>query len=380
MKIVTIIGARPQIIKAAAFSRAIRNNYPVEVEEIIVHTGQHYDPNMSQVFIEQLEIEAPKYNLNAGSGAHGVQTAKMIQGIEEILLNENPNAIVLYGDTNSTLAGAVAASKLHIPIVHIEAGLRSFNKKMPEEVNRIMCDHVASMLFSPTGTGYQNLLREGFQPNDSDICNADHPKIYHCGDLMYDNSVYFGDKIGAGKYYLSKFGVDDEKYILCTIHRPQNTDDSQALEDIFLALLEVQANHHLKIVLPLHPRTKKLMEVNLSDEVRQKVADNQDIILTDPANFLEVIALEKNAEMLVTDSGGLQKEAYFFNKPCAILRPETEWTEIVAQGSAVLCGNDKNMIVKACNDLMSKEFDYPLLYGDGKAADFMIHEIVKYLK
>ncbi|MGZ3900928.1 MAG: UDP-N-acetyl glucosamine 2-epimerase, partial [Bacteroidia bacterium] len=217
IKIVTIIGARPQIIKAAALSRAIKNKFSDKIKEIIVHTGQHYDANMSQVFFDELNIPQPDYNLNVGSGSHGKQTAAMIIGIEEILLKENPNAIVLYGDTNSTLAGGIAASKIHVPVIHIEAGLRSHSKAMPEEVNRIMCDHVSTLLFSPTKTGFDNLVREGFNAGAKAPYSADNPKIYHCGDVMYDNSLHFSNVAESKTDILAKLKLQKNKFILATI-------------------------------------------------------------------------------------------------------------------------------------------------------------------
>ena len=253
IKIVTIIGARPQIIKAAALSRAIKNNFSNEIEEIIVHTGQHYDQNMSQVFFDELGIPAPNYNLGVGSGKHGEQTAKMIEGIEEILLKENPDYLVVYGDTNSTLAGAIAASKIHIPIVHIEAGLRSFNKAMPEEINRICCDHCSTMLFSPTTTGYKNLINEGFNQENKKPFTIDNPGIYHCGDVMYDNSLYFSSIAN------SQHPIANSQYILCTIHRNNNTDEPERLSAIVRALLRLSKEE--EIIIPLHPRTKKLLDI-----------------------------------------------------------------------------------------------------------------------
>ncbi|MEI6020876.1 MAG: UDP-N-acetylglucosamine 2-epimerase, partial [Bacteroidota bacterium] len=225
IKIITVIGARPQIIKAAAFSRAIHKNYSSQIQEIIVHTGQHYDANMSQVFFEELGIPLPNYNLNIGSGSHGSQTAAMIIGIEKIILDEKPNAIVLYGDTNSTLAGGIAASKLNLPVIHIEAGLRSFNKSMPEEINRIMCDHVSTLLFSPTQTGFKNLINEGFKKDNSDPYHADNPKIYHSGDVMYDNSLFFSELADQKTSILQKLQLQKNQFILATIHRNHNTDE-----------------------------------------------------------------------------------------------------------------------------------------------------------
>jgi UDP-GlcNAc3NAcA epimerase len=263
LKIVTIVGARPQIIKAAAISRAIKNNYTTQLEEVIVHTGQHYDENMSEVFFNQLQIPKPKHNLQVGSGAHGAQTAKMIEGIEKILVDEKADGIILYGDTNSTLAGAVAASKIDIPVIHMEAGLRSYNKAMPEEINRIMCDHVSTLLFSPTKTGIINLEKEGFKANSIAPYSKDHPGAFHCGDVMYDNSLFFSGIADKDSTILDTLNLKSNPFILCTIHRNANTDDAKNLNAIFRALLDVGEKHQLKIVLPLHPRTNKMMETLL---------------------------------------------------------------------------------------------------------------------
>lgn len=381
MKLLTIIGARPQIIKAAAFSRAIKNLYSESVKEVIVHTGQHYDSNMSDVFFEQLGIPQPDYNLNVGSGKHGVQTAKMIDGIEEVLEKERPNAIVLYGDTNSTLAGAVSASKIHVPVIHIEAGLRSYNKKMPEEINRIMCDHVSTLLFSPTNTGLENLKKEGFAIDNEGPFSMDNPKVYQCGDLMYDNSMYFSQNLKNEDEVLTKYGLKEgDEYILVTCHRPQNTDDVEALTNIFSALNEISVENNKKVVLPIHPRTKALMGKNVKEDVLALVNSNENFIIGEPADFIEMIVLEKNSEMLITDSGGVQKEAYFFKKPAVIMRPETEWVEIVETGSAVLVGSDKNLIKQGYQDLSAKDLSFPEIFGDAKAAEFMITRIVEDLQ
>lgn len=380
MKLLTIIGARPQIIKAAAFSRAIKNLHSDRVKEIIVHTGQHYDSNMSDVFFEELQIPKPDYNLNVGSGKHGVQTAKMISGIEDVLEKESPNALVLYGDTNSTLAGAIAASKIHIPVIHIEAGLRSYNKKMPEEINRIMCDHVSTMLFSPTKTGIDNLVKEGLKIDNEGPFNMDNPKVYQCGDLMYDNSIYFSQNLIHEEDTLQNYQVSkEEKYVLVTCHRPQNTDSKKALTNIFEALNSISEEHNIKVVLPIHPRTKALLDTNLDTEVHENVKSNPNFIIGEPANFTDMIALEKNCSIVITDSGGVQKEAYFFNKPAVIMRPETEWVEIVETGSAILTGSDKNKIISAFKELSSKRLEFPKIFGDGHAAEFMINQIVKEL-
>lgn len=377
-KIVTIIGARPQIIKAAALSRAIKNSFSSQIQEIIVHTGQHYDSNMSEVFFTELSIPKPNYNLNVGSGKHGEQTAKMITGIEEILLNEKPEAIVLYGDTNSTLAGAIAASKIHIPIVHIEAGLRSFNKSMPEEINRIMCDHASTLLFSPTPTGYQNLVKEGFKEFNNGPFSADRPKIYHCGDVMYDNSLFFSQLAKNQSLILTDNNLNIGNFILGTIHRDHNTDNSQRLSAIFEALLEITKTE--KIVLPLHPRTKKKMAEVLSSELNEQISNCKNLVLIPPVSFLDMVLLEDSSSMIITDSGGVQKESYFFKKPCLILRPETEWVEIVESGSAKICDADKELILSSYHFFKENPSDsYPKIFGDGKASEFICEEIVSQL-
>jgi UDP-GlcNAc3NAcA epimerase len=379
MKIVTVIGARPQIIKAAAISREIRKNFQSDLQEIIVHTGQHYDDNMSKVFFDELQIPRPDYNLNVGSANHGAQTAKMLEGMEDVILKEQPDAVVVYGDTNSTVAGGLAASKLHVPVVHIEAGLRSFNKAMPEEVNRIVCDHTSTLLFSPTKNGVENLEREGFSLTNEAPYTIDNPKVYHCGDIMYDNSLHFSELSDSNSTILREQNIP-ENFILSTIHRNTNTDHPEKLEAIFLALLEISEKSQTTIVLPLHPRTKKMMEVNLSTELKSSIENSDLLKIIPPVSFLDVIALEKNAKMVVTDSGGVQKEAFYFKKPCLILRPETEWVEIVDCGNAVLCDADKERILKAYDHFIENPpKDYPALFGDGKAANFICAEIVKHL-
>jgi len=296
LKILTIIGARPQIIKAAALSRAIKTKFADQLKEIIVHTGQHYDENMSQVFFDELQIPAPDYNLNVGSGSHGKQTAAMIVGIEEILEKEKPNCIVLYGDTNSTLAGGVAASKIHIPVVHIEAGLRSYNKSMPEEVNRIMCDHLSTLLFSPTEAGYKNLIKEGFKENNKAPFSSDNPKIYHCGDVMYDNSLYFSAVAEQKTDLLKKLNLNSGEFILATIHRNNNTDEPERLAALFSAMLKISEKEKTTIVLPLHPRTAKLLQQNLPADLYAQVTIDPFIKIIPPASFLEMIALEKKLQ------------------------------------------------------------------------------------
>ena len=373
IKIVTIIGARPQIIKAAALSRAIKNKFSDKIKEVIVHTGQHYDENMSQVFFDELGIPTPDYNLGVGSGSHGTQTAKMIEGIESVLLKEKPDYLVVYGDTNSTLAGAIAASKIHIPIVHIEAGLRSFNKSMPEEINRICCDHCSTMLFSPTSTGYMNLIKEGFNPKNEKPFTADNPGIYHCGDVMYDNSLHFG-KSTVNRQQTTDF-VAEENFILCTIHRNNNTDEPKRLNAIVSALIKL--SEEKDIIIPLHPRTKKLLNVNLDSETYDTFINNSRIHITEPVSFLEMIRLEKNADLVITDSGGVQKEAYFFRKPCIIMRSETEWKEIVEVGAAIIADADEERIIEAYYHFKdNKTIEFPEIFGDGNAAEFICKELI----
>lgn len=379
-KILTIIGARPQIIKSAAISRAIRTKFSDKITEVLVHTGQHYSASMSDVFFTELGLSQPDYNLNVGSGSHGSQTAEMIKGIEELLEKEKPNAIVLYGDTNSTLAGAIAASKIHVPVVHVEAGLRSYNKSMPEEINRIMCDHVSTLLFSPTKSGVLNLEKEGFKLNNEAPFSIDNPKVYHCGDIMYDNSIYFAEQLKNIIPPYELMALQAESFFLGTIHRPANTDNPEQLKSIFrafIALANLYPSH--SIYLPLHPRTRRAMNMHLEPELLQRIEEKTQIKIIPPVSFVIMIALQQNCDLVITDSGGLQKEAYFFEKPCVILRPETEWVEIVEQGAAVLVDADKDRIVDGVVSMMNqKELKFPLLYGDGKAAEFIVEKIIKH--
>lgn len=371
MKILTVIGARPQIIKAAALSRAINNGFSDRIEEKILHTGQHYDANMSAVFFDEMGIPRPHFNLNTGSGKHGVQTAKMIAGIEEVLENETFDAIVLYGDTNSTIAGAVAASKLHLPIVHIEAGLRSFNMAMPEEINRIVCDNLSTILFAPTQTAVDNLRREGFLSSKATFADGNRRHVFHSGDIMYDNLLYFARIADEKTDILRRLGLEGEKFVLATIHRDNNTDNPERLTAIAEALLEITERGY-KIVLPLHPRTKKLLPQNLSEDDYRRITSNPDIMIIPPVSFFEIIVLERHASLIMTDSGGLQKEAYFFRKPCLILRPETEWVEIVEQHAGIITDADKELIVRSFDEYIDTKPQFPPLFGDGHSAEFML--------
>lgn len=374
MKIITIIGARPQIIKAAALSRTIKQKYAGRIQEIIVHTGQHYDDNMSQVFFNELGIPQPDYNLHVGSASHGVQTARMIEGIEKILLDEKPDCIVLYGDTNSTLAGAVAASKIHVPVVHIEAGLRSFNKNMPEEINRIVCDHCSTLLFSPTLAGFENLIKEGFKTDNVAPYNIDNPKVYHCGDIMYDNSLHFSTIADQKVDLLQRLGLEGRNYVLATLHRDSNTDNPERLNDILDAIITLSRD--IAIVLPLHPRTRKMIDLLVDPEKKRHLLSHENVKITDPVSFLEMIQLEKHAQLVMTDSGGVQKESYFFKKPCVILRPETEWVEIVQTGAATLVDADNSKILETSRYyLQHPPVDFPPIFGDGHAASFMLQKM-----
>ncbi len=377
IKIVTIIGARPQIIKAAALSRAIRNKYSGEISEVIIHTGQHYDKNMSNVFFNEMGIPEPDYNLGVGSGTHGRQTAAMIEKIEDILIKEKPAFVVLFGDTNSTLAGSVAAAKIHIPIAHIEAGLRSFNKSMPEEINRIVCDHTSTLLFTPTRAGLNNLIREGFKPHNKPPYITDNPGVFHCGDVMYDNSLYFGELAEKRSDILKRLNIISGGFVLATIHRDNNTDNPERLNAIFEALIQIAGDKEIDVVLPLHPRTSKMMKQNLSEELYDNIENSPFIKIIPPASFFDITALERNCKIVMTDSGGVQKEAYFFKKPVVILRTETEWVEIVENGTGIISDADTEKIIEAYNYFEDVEtLTFSPVFGDGKAAEFICSEIV----
>lgn len=379
IKVLTVIGARPQIIKAAAISRVIKEKFSTAVEEKILHTGQHYDQNMSAVFFEELGIPQPDYNLGVGSGHHGEQTAKMITGIEEVLLSEHFDGIILYGDTNSTLAGAVAASKIHVPIFHVEAGLRSHNMAMPEEVNRIVCDQLSSILFPPTETGMRNLREEGFLKSKARFKNGKTRLVVNSGDVMYDNSIYYSSLAKQKCDVIKRLGLQQGRYVLATIHRDNNTDNRERLTNVFKALLDIAENNKTDIVLPLHPRTKKMLLTNLEPNIWKRVQASTYIRVIPPASFFEMIELERYAKIVMTDSGGVQKEAFFFERPCVILRPETEWVEIVEHGAGLIADADYDRILAAYSQLMDKDIRFPQLFGDGHAAEKIVSTILSYL-
>ena len=393
-KILTIIGARPQIIKAAAISRAVREHFADQIEEKILHTGQHYDDNMSEVFFRELGIPEPDYNLHVGSGSHGVQTARIIEGIESVLMAERGaqgkpyDGVIVYGDTNSTLAAAVAASKIHIPVFHIEAGLRSFNMAMPEEINRIVCDQLSSVLFTPTLTGLKNLRTEGFAVDG--VSNAGcgirrfadgrGQKVVLSGDVMYDNSMYFSAIADRKSNIIERMGLKPRQFVLATIHRPANTDNAANLQSIFTALLAIADKEQIDIVLPLHPRTKKMLPQQLSAELLARVERCEKMRIIEPASFFEIIRLEKNARVVMTDSGGVQKEAFFYSTPCVILRPETEWVEIVEAGAGILANADYERITDAYHKLSEHQVHFPPLFGDAHASEKILREIIAYLE
>ncbi len=377
IKLLNIVGARPQIIKASAISRAVRNNFSDHFTEIIVHTGQHYDKDMSDIFFDELEIHKPDYNLGVGSSKHGRQTSMMITGIEDVILKEQPDCVILYGDTNSTLAGALAASKLHFPVIHIEAGLRSFNKRMPEEINRIMSDHSSTLMFAPTNAAFKNLMNEGFRPENSPPYTIDNPKIYLTGDIMYDNALFFAELAERKKTsFLDQLKIERDNYILATIHRDINTDNAERLETILTTFRSLAEEYSITFVLPLHPRTTVSLKTNLGT-LYNELNDCRFIRIIHPVSYLEMILLEKNSRMIITDSGGVQKESHFFRKPCIVLRKETEWVELVKNGTAVLADADplkiKSEFIRLLKNL--PDFDYPGFYGDGRTAEFILEEI-----
>lgn len=368
MKILTIVGARPQIIKAGSLSREIARQQAagLNITELLVHTGQHYDANMSDIFFEQMHIPKPHFFLGVGGKSHGAMTGQMIEKIEDILFLEKPDWVVVYGDTNSTLAGAIAASKLHIKIAHIEAGLRSFNMKMPEEVNRILTDRVSTILFCPTDIAVNNLNNEGF-PFAFD--KVHRQLITYVGDVMQDGAMFYKSHAKKPSLFESK-NLKQYSYILCTIHRAESTDSEFKLRSIFEALNEI--GKEKQIILPLHPRTRKLIE--------QYSINTDQLTLIDPVGYLEMVWLIDNCDFVMTDSGGLQKEAFFFEKNCITLREETEWLELVEIGVNTLVGSDKIKILEACkkNKKFNKENSYYDLYGGGQACERIIKTLLDY--
>jgi UDP-GlcNAc3NAcA epimerase len=357
MKIVTIVGARPQFIKAAALSRALKalDN----IKEIIIHTGQHFDRRMSDIFFEEMDIPLPNYNLAINSLSHGAMTGRMLEGIEVILLKENPDFVLVYGDTNSTLSGALAAAKLNIPVVHIEAGLRSFNMEMPEEINRILTDRLSSILFCPTDNAIFNLKKEGFEHFGATIVKS--------GDVMEDSAIYYSNKSANKSDILQRENLEVGNYFLCTIHRAENTNSESRMRSIVAGLNEI-ANKS-KVIIPLHPRTReKFLEFSLSSKIH----------VIEPAGYFDMIELIKNSKLVITDSGGLQKEAYFFNKFCVTLREQTEWIELVENGYNKLVGSSSSLIVDAVNYFQHQKFYKNVeLYGGGTASEYIARYLLE---
>jgi UDP-GlcNAc3NAcA epimerase len=343
VKVVSIVGARPQFIKAAAVSRKLRDRH----EEILLHTGQHYDYEMSGVFFDGLDLPRPDVDLGVGSGSHGFQTGAMLKGIEDVLLAEHPECVLVYGDTNSTLAGALAASKLSIPVAHVEAGLRSFNRRMPEEINRVVADHLSDLLFCPSDTAVNNLAAEGISQN-----------VYLVGDVMLDVLNWAKQRADANQaVILERLGLKKRGYLLATIHRSENTDQVARLSGILNALNRIDE----PIVFPVHPRTQKMIaEIGFRPKAH--------VQLIDPVGYLDMVALVSSARLALTDSGGLQKETYWLGVPCLTLRDETEWVETVEMGWNLLVGSDSDQIVRAVRSFSPPDFR-PSLYGDGAAAD-----------
>lgn len=396
MKLIHIVGARPQFIKTAAVCRAMdarndRLDSSERVEEVVIHTGQHYDYGMSEVFFDELKIPKPDYNLGVGSASHGEQTGEMLKRVEPVLEKEIPDVVLVYGDTNSTLAGALAAAKLHIPVAHIEAGLRSFNKSMPEEVNRVLTDHVSDVLFCPTEAAVKNLKREGFTnivndgrlipASDSDFAlAADYaPPVLNVGDVMYDSVLYNlklaekrSDILARLHLLPNKLTEPNQPYAVATVHRAENTDDPERLRSIFRALREI-ARSTMPVIIPLHPRTRKQLDT-LSNPT-----DCTDLFIIDPVSYLDMLLLEKNAAVILTDSGGVQKEAFILRVPCITLREETEWVETVEGGWNVLAGAEEGSILEAIDHFARAKPVPPQAdpYGDGHAAERIVNVLAR---
>lgn len=361
MHILTVIGARPQFIKAAVLSRYLRDNQSLGIKETLVHTGQHYDQNMSDVFFKEMDIPEPDVNLHLGSGTHGKMTGAMLAGIEELLLEKKPDALLVYGDTNSTLAGALAASKLLIPVIHVEAGLRSFMMAMPEEQNRRCADHLSTYLFCPTQTAIKNLSSEGIVDCGADVKpTADNKRVCMTGDIMYEASLYYR------AHNTVRIPNDDKKSILLTIHRQENTDNIDRLTSIVNAINELKGE---RFIFPVHPRTRKILAQN-------NLSFSEHVKLIDPIGYFEMIAYEENCKCVLTDSGGVQKEAFFFEKPCITMRDSTEWVELVENGWNTLVGADVNKIINAVK-AVKKPNTVPALYGKGDCAELIVKELLR---
>tara|TARA_B100000678_G_scaffold81561_1_gene67855 strand:+ start:1040 stop:2098 length:1059 start_codon:yes stop_codon:yes gene_type:complete len=352
MKIISVVGARPQFIKLAILSKELRENH----NEIIIHTGQHYDDNMSKYFFEEMQIAKPDYNLNIGSGSHGKQTAEMLIGLEDIFLHQKPDVVITFGDTNTTLATGLAATKLNIPVAHVEAGLRSHNREMPEEINRILTDHISDYLFAPTLTAMENIKIENL-----------YGKPFLVGDVMYDSLLYYGKIAEQKSRILKNLKLRQKEYILLTLHRPYNVDNIHKLQNIFSALKQTKKI----IVLPVHPRSRKMIE-------RTNTIIPENISIIEPLGYLDFIFLQKHSEKIITDSGGIQKEAYLNGIPCITIRPETEWIETVKAGWNVLVGDKKDQLIENCLHFKPSH-NRPRYFGDGNSSKKIISILESHL-
>lgn len=359
MKVLTVIGARPQFVKAAVVSNSLKE---FNIDEYLVHSGQHFDDNMSKVFFDEMKIKEPDAYLGISGGSHGSMTGQMLIKIEELIIREKPDWVLVYGDTNSTLAGALAASKLNIPCAHVEAGLRSDNRRMPEEINRILTDHASDLLFTPTSTAHQRLLKEGI-PDE---------KIIRTGDVMLDAAIHYGKIAEVQSDIINSLSLAEAKYALCTLHRAENVDDSRALAWIVNGLSEL--SNCMTVVLPLHPRTRmRLNEFSLFEKLNSKIK------ILDPLGFLDILALQKSASVIVTDSGGMQKEAFFQKKPCVTVRTETEWIELLTGGHNRLAIPQKDSILSKVDDALATNLDWSLnLYGDGNCSQTIVEVMIKF--
>ena len=378
--LLTIVGARPQIIKAAATSRSILTDLSSDatpfselVSEDILHTGQHYDSNMSANFFSELNIQPETYNLHVGSATHGQQTARMITGIEQVLESKHYDGVLLFGDTNSTIAGAIAAGKMGIAVYHVEAGLRSFDMLMPEEQNRIVCDHLSQLLFAPTQTAVNNLRKEGLTDSPALFNHSKQRQVFLTGDVMYDNAIFFSSMAEKKSTILTDLQLAHRPFILSTIHRNANTDDPHRLLSIMQAIIQL-SEEGIDIVLPLHPRTTKMLKEQ--GNILNQLSNLKNIHLLEPLSFFDILMLEKHAALVITDSGGVQKESFFFSTPSVILRRETEWTEIIEAGAGELADADTNLIINAAHSLLNKKVVFPPLFGDSHAAKKIIQHII----
>lgn len=378
IKILTLVGARPQFIKAAAISRCIAKHFANDIHEIIVHSGQHYDDNMSEHFFKDLEIPQPTYQFDLKNTPPLERLNKMRSNIEMAIQNENPDAVLLYGDTNTTLAGTYAATNQQIPIIHIEAGLRSYDESMPEENNRYSCDHASSLLFAPTKNAFQNLIKEGFNPNAKAPFSSGNAAIFLSGDVMYDGLLFAIKSLDKKKNILSKHNLKEDEYILATIHRNFNIDNPIRLNQVFEGFEQLSRLHKIEIIIPLHPRTKKQLKLLLDKNLEIRIENNPFITFLNPQAHFELLALAKGSKMIITDSGGLQKEAFLLNKACLIARDTTEWIEIIENKNAILYGSNPSKLITAYAYLLEKkDLNYPPFYGEGKAAEFICKKIIK---